>query len=139
MFTVRHVAKKDRKFWLSLDTHATDELFESKIVLKQGYMLYEEETPVGIMHYNLFWDTVPFLNLIFIDRQRRGKGCGSYAMNIWEAEMKDMGYKMTMVSTRADESAQHFYRKIGYRDCGCLILDGTPLEQPAEIFLIKTL
>ena len=42
-----------------------------------------------------------------------------------------------MTSTQVDESAQHFYRKIGYKDCGCLVLDIPELEQPMEMFLIK--
>jgi hypothetical protein len=36
--------------------------------------------------------------------------------------MKQMGFKMTMTSTQADEGAQHFYRKLGYKDAGCLLL-----------------
>ena len=31
------------------------------------------------------------------------------------------------------ESAQSFYRKLGYVDCGALVLHDTPLEQPMEI------
>ena len=42
-----------------------------------------------------------------------------------------------MTSTQVDESAQHFYRKIGYKDCGCLVLDIPELEQPMEMFLIN--
>ena len=45
----------------------------------------------------------------------------------------------TVESTQVDEQAQHFYRKLGYKDNGCLILDNTPFEQPLEIFMIKTL
>lgn len=42
-----------------------------------------------------------------------------------------------MTSTQVDETAQHFYRQIGYKDCGCLVLDIPELEQPMEKFLIK--
>ena len=55
----------------------------------------------------------------------------------WEDEMRGLGYKMVMTSTQADEQAQHFYRKLGYVDRGCLVLDGTPFEQAQEIFMIK--
>lgn len=40
-----------------------------------------------------------------------------------------------MTSTQADEGSQHFYRKLGYKDAGCLILD----TQPSEIFFVKQL
>ncbi len=55
----------------------------------------------------------------------------------WEKQMKAKGHKAVMVSTQVDETAQHFYRKIGYKDCGCLVLDIPELEQPMEMFLIK--
>ena len=37
------------------------------------------------------------------------------------------------------EQAQHFYRKLGYMDRGSLFLDGTPFEQPQEMFMLKVL
>jgi hypothetical protein len=40
-----------------------------------------------------------------------------------------------MTSTLANEGAQHFYRKLGYRDSGCLILE----DEPLEILLTKNL
>jgi len=55
----------------------------------------------------------------------------------WENEMRELGYNMVMTSTQADEQAQHFYRKLGYIDRGCLILDNTLFEQPQEILMIK--
>jgi len=47
--------------------------------------------------------------------------------------MQNLGYKLVMTSTQSDEQAQHFYRKIGYIDSGCLLL----FKEPAEIFLVK--
>jgi ribosomal protein S18 acetylase RimI-like enzyme len=57
----------------------------------------------------------------------------------WENEMRELGFKMVMTSTQVDEEAQHFYRKLGYKDRGGLCLDGTPFEQPQEMFMIKML
>lgn len=51
--------------------------------------------------------------------------------------MKKQGYKMTLISTRADENAQHLYRKLGYIDCGGLVFHDTPFDQPMEMFLGK--
>ena len=46
---------------------------------------------------------------------------------------------MVMTSTRVDEQAQHFYRKLDYIERGSLCLDNTPFAQPQEIFLLKVL
>jgi ribosomal protein S18 acetylase RimI-like enzyme len=56
-----------------------------------------------------------------------------------EAEMSKQGYKMIMTSTQVNEDAQHFYRKLGYKDCGCLVLDIPGFEQPLEMFMAKAL
>ncbi|MFR8872654.1 MAG: hypothetical protein ACLVHV_03765 [Oscillospiraceae bacterium] len=53
--------------------------------------------------------------------------------------MSRAGHGMVLVSTQSDEPAQHFYRKLGYRDCGCLLLDIPGYRQPAELFLCKEL
>ena len=53
--------------------------------------------------------------------------------------MKAQGYKMVLLSTQVDENAQHLYRKSGYIDCGALLMNGTPFEQPMEMFMRKIL
>ena len=53
-----------------------------------------------------------------------------------ETEMKNQGFGLVMTSTQVDESAQHFYRKLGYKDCGGFVIDIPNYEQPMEMFLI---
>ena len=55
-------------------------------------------------------------------RNFRKKGYGKRLMAHWEADMKSKGYEITLTSTQVDENAQHFYRKLGYKDCGGLFL-----------------
>ena len=57
----------------------------------------------------------------------------------WEKDMKSQGYGMLLTSTQVDENAQHFYRKIGYQDCGGLIVNIPGYEQPMELFMSKGL
>ena len=47
------------------------------------------------------------------------------------------GYGMLMTSTQVDEDAQHFYRKLGYKDCGGFVIDVPGYEQPMEMIMIK--
>ena len=44
---------------------------------------------------------------------------------------------MVMVSTRVDESAQHFYRKLGYKECGGFTMEIPGYEQPMEMIMTK--
>lgn len=118
------------------DHHISEDLIWSKIKQNQIYMMRDQHTGViGWMRYGYFWDNIPFMNLIWIDEPFRGQGVGKQVVNFWEEQMKAKGYNLVMTSTQADEGAQHFYRKLGYKDAGCLILD----TQPLEILLTKSL
>lgn len=139
MFKIRHLLNEDKSFWFTLDKHLSEKEFELKIRDKRGYIISDDDKPIGVMRYNLFWDNTPFLTLIYFYEAYRGKGFGKQALLYWENEMREFDYKMVMTSTQVDEQAQHFYRKLGYKDKGCLLLDNTPFEQPQEMFMIKVL
>ena len=139
MFEIRYVSETDKAFWFMLDKHMSESEFLLKIRDKRGYVISDGDEPVGVMRYNLFWDNIPFLTLIYFEESHRGKGFGRQAMLFWENEMHELGYQMVMTSTQVDEEAQHFYRKLGYRDRGSLFLDNTPFEQPQEMFMLKNL
>lgn len=130
---IRHVETKDKEFWFSLDKHFSEKEFEKKVRDKQGYILFADNLPIGILRYNLFWDNTPFCTLLYIAEKYQRSGYGKMLMNFWENEMKALGYDWLLISTQSDENAQHFYRALGYEDCGCLIAP----DQPMEIFLGK--
>ncbi len=139
MICIRYVQAEDRKFWYSLDRHLPEQEFNRKVHEKQGYVLFADDTPVGLLRYNLFWDNTPFCTLLYVAQHHRGKGYGRLLMEHWETDMKCRGYGMLLTSTQVDEDAQHFYRKLGYRDCGGFVIDIPGYEQPMELFLIKGL
>lgn len=139
MFQIRYLVESDKEYWYTLDRHLPEEEFIKKVADKRGYVILDEEKPIGILRFNMFWDNTPFLTLIYIDFSYHKKGYGRKAMGFWENEMVKQGYKMIMTSTQVDENAQHFYRKLGYKDCGCLVLDIPGFEQPLEMFLSKAL
>ena len=77
--------------------------------------------------------------MLYIDTDHRGKGYGRKLMEHWESDMRANGYDMVLTSTQVDEDAQHFYRKLGYKDCGGFVIDIPGHEQPMELFLVKAI
>ena len=136
---IRYVTKEDKEFWFQLDKHLPETEFEKKVRDRQGYVIFEDDQPVGLLRYNLFWDNTPFCTMLFIDGTKQKKGYGRALMQHWEEDMKNQGYKMAMTSTQVDENAQHFYRKIGYKECGGFTLDIPGFEQPMEMIMSKAL
>ena len=139
MIEIRYAEKDDRDFWYGLDRHLPESEYDRKVRDRHGYVISSDGVPVGLLRYNLFWDNTPFCTMLFIDPAAQRKGFGSALLKHWEKDMTDRGFAVVMTSTRADEDAQHFYRKLGYRDCGGMVIDIAGHEQPTELFLIKKL
>lgn len=130
---------EDAELWNRFDHHLSRSGFEKKVGEKMAWILYIEDFPAGVLRWGMFWDTIPFLNLIYLDSSCRRNGLGRWAMGCWEKEMRRQGYPLVMVSTQVDEEAQHFYRKLGYRDIGAITMDFPGFELPLEMFLAKDL
>ena len=139
MIEIRYIHLDDKEFWFSLDKHLSEPEFNNKVRDNRGYILLDDNKPVGLLRYNLFWDNTPFCNLIYINNECQGKGFGKLLIEYWENDMKSQGYGMLLTSTQVDESAQHFYRKLGYKDCGGFVIDIKGYEQPMELFLVKSI
>ena len=130
---------EDKAFVMSIERHVDETAFQNRVLTQSGFVLWEGERPVGLMHHCLLWDKLPFLNLLYVLEGERRRGYGKQAMAAWEREMKTRGCQMVLLSTQADETAQHFYRKLGYVDCGGLLFQNTPFDQPMEVFFRKVL
>ena len=68
------------------------------------------------------------MNMLFFLDEQREKGYGTKMLSYWENEIKKLNYGIVLTLTQSNEEAQFFYRKIGYTDCGSLILPKEPLE-----------
>jgi len=115
------------------DNHISKEILKRKIERDEILIMEISETCVGWLRYNLFWDEIPFMNMLYLIEEHRGKGYGKLLVKYWENMLLDKGFKIFLTSTLATEEAQHFYRKLGYTDIGGFIL---PFE-PLEILLMK--
>lgn len=139
MYHMEYVTKKDKDFWDSLDNELPTSEFFLKVRDKRGFVIFDVDFPIGILRYNLMWDIHPFLTLIILKEEYYGMGFGRKAVLEWEGKMREMGFGLVMTSTMVNESAQHFYRKMGYIDRGTIFLDNTSISQPQEMIMIKQL
>ena len=134
---IRYAEKADLGFWFSLDRHISENEFIQKVERRMSYIIEAENEPVGLLRYSLFWDSIPFCNLLYIKDGKQRQGYGRALVEYWEKDMKSRGFDLVMTSTQSNESAQHFYRALGYRDCGGFTLPFEGYEQPAELMLAK--
>ena len=67
------------KYWKVGEIHEKPE-FENKVSNKRGYIIFDDNKPIGLLRYNLFGDNTPFCTMLFIDWNYQGKG---YGKNLW--------------------------------------------------------
>ena len=139
MIKIRYVEFEDQTFWYRLDKHLPQQEFRKKVENKEGYVLLNDDKAIGLLRYNFFWDNIPFCTMLLIDKNFQNKGYGKKMMEFWENEMKLQGHKIVLTSTQVDEKAQHFYRKLGYQDCGGLLINDGDFKQPMELIWRKTI
>lgn len=132
---IRYANEKDVEILKKYDNHISREELINSIKLKRILMMFQDNTFIGWLRYNLFWDEIPFMNMLYFLKDYRGKGYGKELVDYWEKEMLNNNYQKVLTSTLSNEQAQFFYRKNGYVDCGSLLLPDNPLE----IILIKNL
>jgi GNAT superfamily N-acetyltransferase len=137
--TVRHASEADKAFWLSLDRHLPEGAFERKLASRHAFVLEVAGEGLAILRCSLFWESIPFCDLLYVAEGERRRGRGRALTEHWEREMKRLGFRLVMTSTQADEEGQHFWRRLGYRDCGSFILPFPGYEQPPELILAKPL
>ncbi|MCY9659268.1 GNAT family N-acetyltransferase [Paenibacillus chondroitinus] len=133
---IRTATERDLDFIKSRDHHLKEHLIAPKIRENEIFLFQNERDEIiGWMRFSYFWDNTPFMNMIWFDEPYRKQGLGKQVVDFWENRMKEQGFERVMTSTQADEEAQHFYRKLGYKDAGCLLLD----DQAMEIIFTKKL
>lgn len=125
---IRYANENDIEIISKYDKHISKEELANIIKLKRVIVMYEDDKFVGWLRYNLFWDNTPFMNMLYLLDNERGKGNGSRLVIFWENEMKQKNYEFVLTSTQSNEETQFFYRKIGYVDSGALLLPNEPLE-----------
>ena len=121
-------ASEDLSAITAYDRHIPRERLSDCIQRGLVTVLRSEDRILGVLRWNLFWQSIPFLDLIYLDEAVRGQRWGTRMMAQWEEAMHSSGFDQVMLSTQADETSKFFYEKLGYRQIGAFL----PPDQDAE-------
>lgn len=125
---IRYAKDMDMELFIEHEKHISKEEVRNAIQRHRIYLAEENSRFVGWLRYNLFWDSIPFMNLLYILDQERGKGFGRQLVAFWEKDMLRQGYETLLTSTQSNEYAQHFYFRLGYQAIGGFRLEGECYE-----------
>ncbi len=130
---IRYADIQDFAVLKERDKHISESELRNVISAKRVLVMNQGDNFIGWLRFGLFWDNIPFMNMLYILEDYRGKGCGTELVSFWEKEMAKVGHRQVLTSTQSNEQAQFFYRKNGYTECGALLLP----KEPLEMFFIK--
>ena len=112
----------------ALDHHISKDRVAHKIDQGEVIVAMQDALVIGWLRYGYFWDSIPYMNMLTVLEEYRGHGIGTQLIGYWETLLRERGFTEVLTSTIANERGQFLYRKLGYQDCGALILPGEPLE-----------
>ena len=115
-------------FLKTWDWHVHADVLKRKMSNGEILVVQVDDQLVGWLRFGYFWDSIPFMNLLYFVETHRGQGLGRQIVTHWERLMAENGHSMVMTSTLSNEQAQFFYRKLGYKDSGSLLLENEALE-----------
>lgn len=125
---IRFAGRSDLKQLLHYDKYINEEELLQLIDRNRVLISELEDCMIGWLRYNLFWDHIPFMNMLYVLEHEQKKNYGRQLVVHWERQMKELGYHEVMTSTASDEYAQHFYVRIGYQVIGGFTLPNEPYE-----------
>ena len=125
---IRTAKMDDFEVLLKYDKHIKEDILKRKIENSTVIVAYSEDSFLGWLRFNYFWDEIPFMNMLFVLDDYRGKGIGSAMTSYWEDTISSQGHTECLLSTLANETSQVFYRRRGYKDIGGFVLEGEPME-----------
>ena len=138
--SVAFAGPEDLDYLVEKDHIGRDRIWE-KISRREFIVARRDDRLVGFLRYGYFWDDVPFMYGLWVQEESRSEGFGTRLVSFWENEMLKLGYDLVLTSTLSTNvRAQQLYRRLGYKDNGCLIMPGDPLEvHPLEVLFVKAL
>jgi ribosomal protein S18 acetylase RimI-like enzyme len=122
----RMASETDLPFLRSLSPKLSDSVLQKQVRDGRLRIIEIGDQPIGILKFYVLWETLPFIEVILLRESMRHRGYGTEAVRAWEQEMVERGFDIVLISTLANETAQHFWRKLGYVDCGSFSVRNKP-------------
>ena len=134
--SVRFAAPADVDFLQAL-SHLRPGIVERKIEWQEIVVAEREGAPVGCLHLEFLWSSVPYIALIHVVPDCRRRGVGGALLRFVETFLSERGHGALYSSSQVNEpEPQAWHRRAGFEECG--IIAGIN-EGAGEVFFRKRL
>lgn len=130
---VRFATQDDMKAIMAFDHGTRIDVLENKIDLFEIMVAERLGEVIGYLKLEYIWSKLPYISLIILKSEYRGRGIGTLMLNYLIDFLKMNGFEILLSSSQVDEVApQHWHRKRGFSECG--ILNGINEGGIGEVF-----
>ena len=125
-------------FCRQIDSLAPAEVLAGKIERGEILLAFQDQRPIGYLRLEYLWLKLPFIGLIEVEKDARGRGIGRQMLEFLEKELRSRGYDRLLSSVLPDaEQARNWHENNGFATCGRL--ENVNPDGQGEIFLLKHL
>jgi len=136
--TVRFGNLDDARDIVQGDQHVPDHILIWKLQNQEIVIATDDEELIGYLRLEFLWSKYPYIGLILVHPDYRGKGLGRRLLRFVEEHIKKKGLKLIYSSSQVNEnSPQEWHRKMGFKECG--IINGINEGNIGELFFVKEL
>lgn len=118
--TVRHARDADRAF-VAQDGYVGEDRVGRQIAAGEVWIAEAAAVPVGYLRLEYLWGRIPYIALIRVLPEHRGRGTGRALLAAAEQHASAEGHPWLYSSSQADEpEPQAWHRHMGFAECGFL-------------------
>lgn len=104
-----------------IDSWPKEQIWKQKIACGEVIVLELNSEIIGLIRYEVLWTTVPFMGLISIKEEHRGKGYSRVLLEFLKQHLREQGYVALLSSSQTDEPApQNWHRHMGFKSNGII-------------------
>jgi L-amino acid N-acyltransferase YncA len=131
--TVRFANQGDFEACLAFDHSDREDIVKNKIDMYEIIVAERCGEIIGYLKLEYIWSKLPYISLIILKPEHRGKGIGTLMLNYLIEFLQINGYSILLSSSQVNEvEPQMWHRKKGFVECG--ILNGINDGGIGEVF-----
>lgn len=130
---VRFATQNDIESCFVFDHSDRQDIIENKIDMHEIILAERCGEVIGYLKLEYIWSKLPYISLIILKPEFRGKGIGSLMLNYLIEFLQLNGFDTLLSSSQVNEAEpQMWHRKKGFIECG--ILNGINEHGIGEVF-----
>lgn len=135
---IRFATEADTTACRRFDSTVSPSVIRSKSRSKEVILAFRGEEPIGYLRFEYLWSKIPYIALITVREDSRGRGVGAGMLRFLEAYLRRKGHSRLLSSSQADEPRpQRWHRQMGFEECG--MVSGLNEGGVGEVFFGKSL